>query len=427
MNASRIKSDRYPHVVVVGAGFAGLTMAKQLRKKRFRVTLIDKNNYHEFAPLFYQVATAQLEPSAILFPLRKEIKPYPRNKFVMANMLGVEPERNVVKTDVGDIGYDYLVLSTGTESNFFGMEGVKQNAFGLKSVSDALALPNHILQLLERASFCDNEDNCRKMLNVAIVGGGPTGVEVAGALGEMKRYILKRDYPSIKPENFHIMLIEGQQRLLATMSEKAGARAQKYLSQLGVELMLGKTVADYDGQTLKFAGGQTIETLTVIWSSGVIAGRVQGLDESLYQKGNRLKVDEYNKLEGSNNIFILGDIALQVGPKYPKGYPQLAPVAVQQAKRLAKNLDRIQKNKLLKPFSYKNRGTMAIVGRNRAVADIGKLHFGGFVAWFMWLFIHLFSIIGFKNRVLVVIDWAFSYFFHDASLRLIIRPKVRTK
>ncbi|MDR0660687.1 MAG: FAD-dependent oxidoreductase [Prevotellaceae bacterium] len=275
MNSKTNKSDTYPHVVIVGGGFAGLTTAKRLRKKHFRVTLIDKNNYHQFAPPFYQIAAAQLEPSAILFPLRKEIKPYPRNRFLMATVLGVEPDKNVLKTDVGDIAYDYLVLSAGTDSNFFGMEGVKQNAFGLKSVSEALALRNHILQLLEQAGFCGNTDT----LNITVVGGGPTGVEIAGALGEMKRYILKKDYSAVKSEDLHIMLIEGQQRLLAAMAEKSGQRAQKYRTELGVELMLGKTVADYDGNTLKLADGQTINTYTVIWGSGVVAGRLQGIKE----------------------------------------------------------------------------------------------------------------------------------------------------
>ena len=427
MSVNNINLDKYPHIVIVGGGFAGLTLAKRLRKKRFRVTLIDKNNYHQFAPLFYQVAAAQLEPSAILFPLRKEIRPYPRNKFLMADVLDVDPENKTLKTSVGDISYDYLVLSAGTDSNFFGMEGVRQNAFGLKSVSEALALRNHLLQLLEQASCCKNTEEYRTTLNIAVVGGGPTGVEIAGAIGEMKRYILKRDYPAIKSEDLRIILVEGQPRLLAAMSEKSGKRAQRYLTQLGVELMLGKSVSDYDGKTLKLADGQTIDTYTVIWGSGVTGGRVQGLDESLYQKGNRLKVDEHNRLEGNSSIFILGDIALQTEAKYPKGHPQVAPVAVQQAKLLSKNLVRMQKEKPLKPFRYRNKGAMAIVGRNRAVADIGKMHFGGFIAWLMWLFIHLLSIIGFKNKLFVVIDWAFSYFSHDASLRLIIRPKNKNK
>lgn len=427
MNASNRNFDNYPHVVIVGGGFAGLTLAKRLRKKRFRITLIDKNNYHQFAPLFYQVAAAQLVSNAILFPIRTEIKPYPRNKFIMGSALSVDTEKNILKTDAGDISYDYLILSAGTNSNFFGMEGVKQNAFGLKSVSDALTLRNHILQLFERANVCTDMEKWRKMLNIVVVGGGPTGVEIAGALGEMKRYILRRDYPAIEPKDLHIMLVEGQPRLLGTMSEQSGLWAQRYLTELEVELMLGKTVSDYDGETLKFADGQTVDTYTVVWGSGVAASRMPGIDESLYQRGNRLPVNEHNKLENSSNIFILGDVALQTEPNYPKGHPQVAPVAVQQAKLLAKNLVRMQKGEPLKPFRYKNKGTMAIVGRNRAVADIGKLHFKGFTAWLTWLFIHLFSIIGFKNKMITVIDWAFSYFSHDSSLRLIISPKNREK
>ena len=424
MNSTAAK---YPHVAIVGAGFAGLTLAKHLRKKRFSVTLIDKNNYHQFAPLFYQVATAQLEPSAILFPLRKEVKPFPRNRFLMAEVQGVEAGNSVLKTSAGDVHYDYVVFSAGTDTNFFGMQGVQQNAFGMKSVSEALAIRNHILQLLEQASYTDNSEEYRRLLNIVVVGGGPTGVELAGALGEMKRYILRRDYPAIQPDDLRIMLVEGKQRLLSAMSEKSGLRAQRYLTGLGVELMLGKTVADYDGKTLALTDGQTVDTYTVIWGSGVTCGRIRGIDDALYQRGNRLPVDEHGKLQGSGNVFILGDNALQTEPAYPNGHPQVAPVAVQQAKQLAKNLGRMQKGKPLKPFRYKNKGTMAIVGKNRAVADIGKLHFGGFVAWCMWLFIHLFSIIGFKNRLLVVMDWAFSYFSNDASLRLIIRPKIREK
>ncbi len=420
------KIDIKPHVVVVGGGFAGLTLSKALRKSPFRVTLIDQNNYHQFAPLFYQVAAAQIEPSSILFPYRKEIKPFPDHKFVMAKAESVDAQNRILKTNIGDISYDYLVLALGADSNFFGLQNVQKNAFPMKSVGEALALRNHLLEILEQAAVCSTEEERQQKLTITIVGGGPTGVEIAGALGEMKRYIIPRDYPQIRPEEVKILLVEGSGRLLSVMSEKSFHHANHYLAELGVDIILGKQVFDYDGQTVLLNDGSTIVSNTMIWASGISACSINGLDKpELLGRANRLKVNEYGQVQGYENIFALGDMCFQTDKNYAGGYPQVAPVAIQQAENLAKNLTALHNKQKFQVFEYKDKGSMAIVGRNRAVVDIARFHWGGFFAWAVWLFIHLFSIIGFKNKIFVILDWFFSYLFNDASLRLIVRAKAK--
>lgn len=417
-------SGAYPHVVIVGGGFAGLTLAKSLRKYCFRVTLLDKHNYHQFPPLFYQVAAAQIEPSAILFPFRKEIRPYPKQCFIMTEVESVDIAHNTLQTNHGHITFDYLVLATGSDTNFFGMDRLQKFAYPMKSVSEALALRNHILEILEEAKTYTDTEKRKQQLSVVIVGGGPTGVEIAGVLGELKHFILPHEYPELAASELSITLIEGSDKLLSAMSDKSFIKAAEYLHKLDVEVILGKHVTDYDGSTVYLNDGNTLLSQTVIWSSGITGKLLKGLDQpDLLAKGNRIKVDAFNRINGFEHIFALGDVCLQTEKKYPNGHPQIAPVAIQQAKQLGENLGRLQTGKNLKNFHYKHKGSMAIVGKKKAVADLHQWHLNGFLAWISWLVIHLISIMGFKNKLFVMLDWAYAYFFNDASLRLIIRPK----
>ncbi len=410
------------HVVIIGGGFAGLSTAKNLRKKGFKVTLIEKNNYSQFSPLFYQVAAAQIESSSIVFPLRKEIKPSFLQHFLMAEVLEIVPEENTVKTTEGDICYDYLVVAAGTMPNYFGMKDVEQHAFPLKNLSHAMILRNKILETLEKAANCKDQERRKQLLCIAIIGGGPTGVEVAGALAAMKKYIVKKDYPEINPEDFRILLIDGGTKLIAAMSPQSSKHAKKYLEASGVEIILEKNLKAYDGTTITLSDGSTIKSTIVVWSSGVTAQTIKGLDNpNLLSKGNRIKVNNINQIEGFDNIFAIGDICIQFEKDYPNGHPQLAQTAMQQGLNLAENLSILQTNKQTHSFKYKDKGSMAIIGKNKAVADIHKLHFGGFTAWLLWLFIHLISIIGFKNKLLVLLDWSFYYFWHNSSLGLILK------
>ncbi len=412
-----------PHVVIVGAGFAGLTLAKKLRKAPLKVTLIDKNNYHQFSPLFYQVATSAIEPSAILFPLRQETASRKHCAFRMAEVERVDMTANKLYTSSGEITYDYLVLANGTENNFFGIASVKKNAFPMKSLSESLTLNNHILTTLENVGFVEDPIQQQAMLTFLVVGGGPTGVELAGALGEMKRYIIRHDYPELSDKEVRIVLVEGATRVLSTMSEKSSKNAQRYLEQLGVELIFGKKIVDYDGHKALFADGDFLYTATLIWACGVSCLPLKGLESLIKARGGRLLVDAYNRAVGQDNIFVIGDACLQTEATYPEGHPQMAPAAMQQAANLAANLRAMIAGKPMKPFHYCNKGAMAIVGRNRAVVDLPHLHLKGFGAWLTWLFVHLMSILGIKNRLLVFLDWAWTYITHDASLRLIIKQK----
>ncbi len=410
------------HIVIIGAGFAGLDLAKKLRNVPVKVTLIDKHNYHQFAPLFYQVATSSIEPSSILFPLRQETASRSNCTFRMAKVRQVDLQAQCVITDCGEISYDYLVVATGAGNNFFGMASVERHAYPMKSLSEALSLNNHLLTTLEEAGFVADEVRQEAMLTFVIVGGGPTGVELAGALGDMKRFIIRHDYPELRDKDIRIILAEGSSRLLGAMSEEASRNAARYLEQLGVDLWLNKRLIDYDGYTAKFADNSTIGTRTLIWASGVGVKPLKGLESLPSGRGGRFLVDAYNRPAGFDHVFILGDACYQTEPAYPDGHPQVAPVAMQQAANLARNLRAVLcYNKAMKPFRYRNRGAMAIVGRNRAVADLKHIRLRGFPAWSVWLFVHLMSILGIKNRLFVLLDWAWTYITHDASLRLIIK------
>ncbi|HLF46008.1 MAG TPA: NAD(P)/FAD-dependent oxidoreductase [Chitinophagaceae bacterium] len=421
------KQGNQKRVVIAGAGFAGLTLAKKLSSKYFQVVLIDKNNYHQFQPLLYQVATGGLEPSSISFPLRK-IFQQKRNLFIrMTQVTAVSPETKTVHTQIGDLAYDYLVLAQGATTNFYNNNRLQQYAYSMKSVAEALLLRNTLLQNYEMAINASNKAQQASYLNVVIVGGGPTGVELAGAIAEMKRKILPKDYAEINFGQMHIYLLEAAPRLLNSMSAQSGNTVVEYLNRLGVEVQVNTAVTDYDGETVSLSNGKTIHSRCLIWAAGVQAVFIPGLPADVVAAGNRLLVDKNNSVKNLQDVYAIGDLALMPDELYPKGHPQVAQVAIQQAKLLAKNLVRIQTGKPRIDFSYHDKGSLATVGRNLALAEIGKLKLKGFVAWFVWMLVHLMSIIGIKNRLFVLINWMWQYFTYDQSLRLIIKPAVKPK
>lgn len=412
-------------VVIVGGGFGGVALARALcRKGKYQTVMVDRNNYHQFQPLLYQVATSGMEPTAISFPLRKVFRRGRNFHFRMAEVEAVEPERKVLRTSAGELRYDYLVLAAGTDTNYYGMENVERHALPLKSVGEALALRNRVLAAMEQAVRTADPAERTELLNFVVVGGGPTGVELAGALAELQRRIFPQDYPELNiARSMRIYLVNATPRLLDGFSEESSARALKDLRHSGVEAVLGATVKDFDGHTVYYNDGQSIPARTVVWASGVIANAVEGVPPGMLGRGRRIKVDAYNRMEGSENIFVIGDQCLQTNdPRYPNGHPQVAQVAIQQGKRVAENLLRMAQGDQPEPFSYKDKGSMATIGRNKAVAEIGGRRFGGFLAWALWLFVHLLFIIGVRNRLTVLFDWSWSYLTYDRPLRTIIRP-----
>jgi NADH:ubiquinone reductase (H+-translocating) len=414
-------------VVIVGGGFGGLKLARKLNNKAgFEVILIDKFNYHQFQPLFYQVATAGLDASNISFPLRKVFQKSKNVRIRLAELTKVVPAENKIITDSEEINYDVLVLATGADTNFFGNSKLEENAFPMKSTVEALQLRYRLLQLFEQAHLLDNPDELQRVMNIVVVGGGPTGVEVSGALAEMKRYVLPKDYPELDFSKMHIYLMEGGDRTLATMSHKSSQQSSKYLKKLGVTVMTNTIVKDYDGQNVVTQDGKMIPAKTVIWAAGVKGNVPAGIDASLVVRGNRIRTDRHCLIEGHNNIYAIGDLAYMETPKYPKGHPQVAPVAMQQADLLAGNLQLIEKKSdpsRQYEFEYYDKGSMATVGRNLAVVDIPKpkLHFGGFFAWMIWMGLHLMLILGVKNRFFVFFNWLYNYFTYDQNLRLIFK------
>ena len=411
-------------VVVVGGGFAGVNFTKRLAKdKRFHITLVDKNNYHFFPPLLYQVAAAFIEPSNISYPFRRMFQEKKNLRFHLGSFVKVNPGNNTIETDTGVISYDYLVLAVGTESNFFGLENVRRQALPMKTIDDALNLRNHLLLSMEEAVRTTNPAEKERLLNIVIAGGGPTGVEIAGMLAEMGHNIAVKEYPEIKDLQGHIHLIDASPVLLGPMSKKAQQEATSVLSKLGVHIKLNVAVKDYSDGKVLLADGETIPTNVLIWTSGVTGREVQGLPAEVIARGRRIQVDEYNKVNGTENIFAIGDICVQTTDKnFPKGHPQLAQVAIQQGRLLAENLERLQDNKPLKPFAYNDKGSMAIIAKYKAVADLPKFSFTGFFAWVVWLFIHIIPLVGFRNKVKLAFSWFWSFITNDPTLRLIIRP-----
>src|SRR5690554_3688279 len=409
-------------IVILGGGFAGLRLARKLMGTDYQVILLDKNNYHQFQPLFYQVATAGLEASAISFPLRKIFHNTPNVTFRMAEALHVDQDKKRLFTNVGYIDYDYLVLALGAETNYFGMKNIKKNSTPMKSVSEALYIRNKIISNYERAINIDDVNVRKPMMNVVIVGGGPTGVELAGAMASLRNNVLPKDYPQLDFRNMKVVLAEAGPALLPGMSEKARQKAYEYLKSMGVEVLLNAIVEDYDGSTIQIKGHDDIQTETLLWAAGVRPFKFSEIKEEQIAKNGRLKVDAYNKLEGANDIYAIGDICIQEAEDYPGGHPQVAQVALQQGTNLAANFNAMLRDKPLKEFKYKDLGSMATIGRSRAVVDLPFIQFQGFLAWIVWLFVHLMAILGVKNKIFVFLDWAWNYFSFDPSLRLLIRP-----
>lgn len=414
-------------IVIIGGGFAGLELAKGLKNKNVQVILIDRNNFHQFQPLLYQVATSGLEPDSIVFPFRKQISGYKNVTFRLADVEEIDPLNNTVFTNKGSLTYDYLVLATGTTTNFFGIKTVEENSLGLKDIRDSLNIRHSMLQNLEQAAItCDAKER-DSLTNFVIVGGGPAGIEMAGSLAEFCRYIIPKDYPEYPSSIMKIHLIEATNRILSVMSDKASFKTLKYLKDLNIEVLLNETVTDYDGCVVKTKSGKEIQASNFIWTAGVKGQFPKGIDTQYLVNGNRLKTNENLKIEGYENIFAIGDIAAVLTKDTPKGHPQVAQPAIQQGKYLSENFFKLINNEPLKPFKYKDKGSLATVGKRKAVADIGKLKFTGYFAWLLWSFVHLMSISGFRNKLLVGFNWTVSYFTYEKSNRLIIRNFKRTK
>ncbi|MDR3713941.1 MAG: NAD(P)/FAD-dependent oxidoreductase [Puia sp.] len=407
-------------IIIIGAGFAGLQLARALNGTAYEVLLIDRHNYHQFQPLMYQVATARLEPSSISFPLRKVFQ-YSKNVNIrVAEVLQVETGAKLIHTSIGDFDYDYLVVAFGCTTNYFGNARVQANSLPMKSVPQAMALRNRILQSFEDALSAKPED-LQALMNFVIVGGGPTGVELAGAMAEMKKNVLPKDYPGIDFSELTVYLLEGSPHTLNVMSEASRKKSQQYLEELGVKVMTGTVVVDYDGDTAQLKGGQTIRTKNLIWAAGVTGNTLSGMPPETLVRNNRFKVDRYCQVEGLKDVYAVGDIAYMVTPKYPSGHPQLANVAISEARVLAKNFKNRLSGKPLEEFEYFDKGSMATVGKRKAVVDLPAFSFQGRLAWLTWMFVHLMLILSVKNKLIIFLNWMMSYFANDSTLRLMLR------
>lgn len=415
-------------IVIVGAGFAGLRLARLLSNHPvFEVTLLDQYNYHQFQPLFYQVATGGLDASNISFPLRKAFHNSKNVRIRMATVQAVDVQQQQVVTESEKFTYDYLVLATGATTNFFGNERIAIHAMPMKSTVEALQLRHELIHNFENALVAKDAQELQRLLNIVVVGGGATGVELSGAVAEMKKWVLPKDYPELDFSKMHIFLLEGGARLLAGMEPKSSRKSETYLRNLGVDVLLNTIVADYDGKEVSLQNGERIPAAMVIWAAGIKANVPEGIAPQLLTRGNRIMCDAYNRVQGYTNIFVLGDAAFMETKTYPCGHPQVAPVAIQQASLLAKNLMRLYSGKPLQTFHYKNKGAMATVGRHLAVVDVPKprFQFGGLLAWLVWMSLHLMLILGVKNRFFVFTNWLYNYFTYDQSLRLIFRAFYR--
>ena len=418
-----IQRNQKKRVVIVGGGLGGLRLAEDLYGSGMQVVLIDKNNFHQFPPLIYQIASAGIDPSSISFPFRQIFRKRKDFYFRMAEARMVDSEKKILQTSIGKIDYDYLVLAAGATTNFFGNKNIEEWAMPMKTVPEAMGLRNALLSNFERALTCATEEERQELLNVVIVGGGATGVEIAGALSEMKRYVIPYDYPDMDSSLMHIYLIEAGDRLLAGLSQESSQKAYEFLKSMGVDIQFGKMVTDYRDHKVIMKDGTEIPTRTFLWVSGIRANAMPGIDESHLGRGFRFKVDEYNRIPGVEDVFAIGDQCLQTSDAaYPNGHPQVAQVAIQQAKNLAKNLKKIANgadSSQLTPFHYNNLGSMATIGRNKAVVEIGKFRSQGFFAWVLWLVVHLRSILGVKNKVMVLLNWLWKYVSYNDSIRMI--------
>ncbi|RXG23368.1 NAD(P)/FAD-dependent oxidoreductase [Leeuwenhoekiella aequorea] len=425
MNIPKTQKSR---IVIIGGGFGGINLIKNLKKTDYQIVLLDKRNFHTFQPLLYQVSTSGLEPESIAYPLRKLIRNQKNMHFRLAEVDHIDTNLKKIRTDIGDLSYDYLVIATGTRTNFFGNKTIEDNAVWMKSLPQALNIRSLMFENLERANRTEDPVKRKELLRFVIAGAGPTGVELSGAFAELRSNVLQADYPDMDISEIEIHLVEGADRVLPPFSEYSSKKAQKFLEDMGVTIHLETFVDNYENNRMTTKGDLILDTATFIWSAGVTGAAISGFEEtSLLPKINRYKVDRYNKVAGFQDIYAIGDIALMQTEDFPKGHPQVAQPAIQQGKNLAINFKNKLKNKELKPFSYFDKGSMATIGRNKAVVDIGKVRFAGFFAWFIWMFIHLWFLVGFRNRVVTFFNWTYSYINFDKAARLIIRPFKQNK
>jgi NADH dehydrogenase len=418
-----IPRSSFPRLVIIGGGFAGIALAKRLRHKKIQVVLLDKHNYHNFQPLMYQVATGGLEPDSIAYPIRKVLQESNDFYFRLAEVREIDTQNNKVIADIGELKYDYLVLATGSKTNFFGNKEMESNCMAMKTIPQSLNIRSLILENFEQALLTNDIEERHSLMNFVLVGGGPTGVELAGALAEMKKAVLPKDYPDLDVRKMEINLIQSGDRILNTMSENASEKAEKFLIDLGVSVWKNVRVMGYDGRIITTNSDLTFDSATVIWTAGVQGALVNGLSaESLIARADRIKVNAFNQVVGYDNIFAIGDIACMVSEDFPQGHPMMAQPAIQHGRQLAANIINLVTKKPLKPFVYKDKGSMATIGRNKAVVDLPHYKFSGVFAWFVWMFVHLLSLIGFKNKAVVFLNWVYNYVRFDREARLIIRP-----
>ena len=407
-------------ILIIGGGFAGLNLAKRLDKNRFEVMVLDRNNYHSFPPLFYQIASSGLDTSNISFPFRREFKKLKNVTYHMGHVKNIDLDAKTVTSSYETISYDRLVIAAGSTNNYFGIPNLAETVFGIKTAPEAMHTRDEILDRLERGALEKDPKRRKELLSFLVVGGGPSGVEIAGAIGEMKRDIIPREYPELSQDDITVTLVEGAPRLLGAMEEKSSAKACKYLEDLLVDVRLNTLMKSYDNKMVTFADGHQEYWETVIWTAGVMGEPMPGLPKDAVGPGNRIKVDEFNRVVGhEQDVLAIGDIALMISDKYPKGHPQMAQPAIQQARNLAKNMNA---GNWESKFVYQDKGSMATVGKNRAVADLKKLSFSGMIAWWMWMAIHLISILGMRNKLNVMLNWIWNYFTYSTSLRLLLRP-----
>lgn len=412
--------QRKERIVIVGGGFAGMRLCKRLDRSRFDVCLVDRNNFNSFPPLFYQIASSGLTSANICFPFRREFKRIKDTSYHMGHVKDIDVANHTITTSYETLKYDRLILAAGSTNNYFGMANLPEETFGIKTVAEAAHTRDEVLDRLERGALCQDRERRRQLLSFLVVGGGPAGVEIAGALGEMKKYILAKEYPELEPDDVTITLVEGTGSLLGAMSRKSRDYALKTLEKLMVNVRLNTMMKDYTDKYVTFADGQREYYETLIWTAGVMGEPMPGLPKECMGRGNRVMVDEFNRVKGlDGSVYAVGDICLMTTPDYPHGHPQMAQPAIQQAQNLARNLNA---GEFRTPFRYHDKGSMATIGKNKAVADLKNVSFAGFFAWLVWMFIHLISIMGMRNKLSVLSNWGWNYLFYSTSLRLLLRP-----